>query len=1018
MGDVENNGSDVIANPDNLPLSLQQRYLMARANNLFDKNYTIHNFRDATTGMDLARELNENFKVLATPHAISKWRPVLQSDILPRNVQEVGSFPYYLASEVYGLTSKERNAPVHLSKKFHGKSPWENLLKELRPTSKTVNAVVQTDPPIVSSTANQVQVPDIKDGDDSDDNDEETDNNNSGSTPMITESVINDDEKSETYDSSNYELAKKEGTVLFLNGVDYEIVAHFLRVLSEANDKSINSFAKFLTESAGQWYLTSNYIQIEIQPVFGRIHFANRETEQNLLEFLSTAVLDTEKKLLHNPLIFNESYIDFTAFAKGYELFDNDYDMNYQPLVRYLVAVFNNWAYDAGASSQLIQLRHSVIKSQHTFLQKLYEKDFLNYLLYIVKLFDKLTENTPFVLRPDAVENSGIKEIFNGLFLLLPQFQQARQQCVQIVNLITPSHVRKTDFYKNNVDALLPEAKVRFPNFVEDTETFLELLQYCFCSYYTFPNGERQPVEHLFRKLDNKFFEEFIAIGLDLELNSTIIGRAITQCFTTLYYMYFTIVMTYQNDTADVPYQNAINEFRELLNPKLLSAPNVSLRLEQFFSLVNNFNAVVEVLSNQGQGTYIDDELGENFAENISLPSIPLVNDDIEITHVEPGNRSFITPALSLMSIDNSHNTSDDFDPFISDLEMDNVSLDGYDGTVLRSIGNRDADLLYNALSTEAPNVENFDDGYDGHVITNFNDDYSDIEIDSGDDMHIDNFNDRDLLFSALNADEPSTVGFDDGYNGHLLRNVILEAPMYDLSYAQSMSLPDGDNVDDLLDDGYDNTVLNALDSYNKDLLEAAYAAETPNPEYDDGYDGNLIQQLGRQQWDENDNANIDIYNEVNAPISEGENFDDGYDGTVLPLFNSDTVRNDDFDDGYDGTVLPLINGYNDGNEEFDDGYDGTVLPILHSIAQDTPNEIPTREDIDDYWSQRMAPEHRFDIIQEYQDALRYSNTEAHPTNSNRVNNILNTLATANVITEEEQARLQRRRQQSQNRQR
>ena len=1066
LGDVEKKHGDVIANPDNLPLSLQQRYLMARANNLFDENFTIHNFRDTTTGMDLARELNENFKALATPHAISKWRPVLKSDILPRDVQEVGSFPYYLASEVYGLTSKERNTPVHLSKKFNVQNPWSNLPKKPQEVrSKTTDTSVQT---LTSPADDKINTRNdsigiVTKAEDSSEilptkNQEIHDNDDNGDdSTSLRESIIG---------SQNFEQAKKEGRVLFLNVVDGEIVEYFLTVLSQANDQGISSFAKFLTKPIGQWYLTSNYIQIEIQPVFGRIHFANKETDQNLLEFLSTAVLDTEKKLLRNPLIYNDSYIDFTAFVRNYELFDDDYDMNFQPLVRYLIAIYNNSTCDEGESGNVIQLRHSVLKSQHTFLQKLYEKDFYNYFLYVVKLFDKLTEDTPFVLRADSIETSGIKEIFDGLFLLLPQFQQARQKCLEIVNLITPDFVRRTDSYKNNVDAILPEAKSLFPNYIENTEAFLELLQYCFCSYYTFPNSERQPVEHIFRGIDNLFFEEFIAIGLDLELNSTPVGRAVAQCFTTLYYMYFTLAVVHENGNAvtDANYRQAIYEFKELLNPKLLSESSSSgrsLKLEQLFGLFYNFNDFFEVISNQEQDAYIDDELKQQISHQ------PVTSDAIEITQVvEPeyqhflqavpnGENTFITPTPSVMSVDVSQSSDDDSrDPFNSDLEMDNVSFDGYDGTVLRSISHRDADLLYNALNADPPtNMEYYDDGYEGHVVSSINGNNSDIEIDSSDNMSLDDsYTSRNVLPSAQN--EYTFSGFDDGYDMNLNQNV----PMHDLSYAQAMSLPDGDNVDDLLDssdeyeadDGYDNTVLNAFDSYNRELLEAALNAEdqTEGLEFDDGYDGTLFRNLDREHENEVDKFDDDD--------SNNESLDDGYDGTVLPLLHTD--RNEDFDDGstltaehpteslefddgnlerehenevdeyddvdgnsenfadgYDGTVLPLLR--TSRNEDFDDGYDGTVLPRLNSLGQEIPTEIPSREEVEEYLSTRIDPQHRFDILHEIQDALRYGNTGRQQANDvNASDNILRTLATANVITDQEHAAVQRRRQQRQNR--
>ena len=350
-------------------------------------------------------------------------------------------------------------------------------------------------------------------------------------------------------------------------------------------------------------------------------------------------------------------------------------------------------------------------------------------------------------------------------------------------------------------------------------------------------------------------------------------------------------------------------------------------------------------------------------------------------------NEGFITPSPSVMSIENNVES----DAFISDLEMDNVSFDGYDGTVLRSIGNRDADLLYDALNAEPPEIAGLDDGYEGHLIAHTN---YDFEMDNMDDnMSLDSYTERNLLSSALNAEAPDVAGFDDGYNGALLRNIMRDVPMHDLSYVQTMPLPDGDNVDDLLDDGYNGEYGESYDDgYDGTVLPLLDTDSDSSEAFDDGYDRTVIPLL-------------------NVDTESSNDFDDGYDGTVLPLLNTDTESSEGYDDGYDGTVLPLLSNDSHHDEDFDDGYDGTVLPLLNPILQEITEEVPSREDVQEYWGRRIAPEHRFDILQEYRDALRYSDTGTQSTNTNRVNNILNTLATANVITSEEQTELQRRQQ-------
>ena len=271
LGNVEdkNNDGEVFGNPDNLPLSLQQRYLMARAHNLFDNNYTIHNFRDATTGMELAKELNENFRALATPESISKWRPVLESDVLPQHVQFANSFPYYLASEVYNITNDKQNAPI---------------IKI--PTTETETETTPTEISVLFDRASS---------------------NENNIKPQKTR-----------YDK-DFQEAKKEGKALFLSGTDESVMKHFINVISSACNHAITAFARFLTNSIGQSYLESNFIQIKVLPEFGRIHFAGSETNQNLVEFLSKSVPDKDKKVLvNNPLIYTDSYIDFSKSMKGY----------------------------------------------------------------------------------------------------------------------------------------------------------------------------------------------------------------------------------------------------------------------------------------------------------------------------------------------------------------------------------------------------------------------------------------------------------------------------------------------------------------------------------------------------------------------------------------------------------------------------------------------------------------------------------------------------------------------------
>ena len=70
-----------------------RRFRYARASNLYDNSVGLTRFQDNILGKRLDRQLEKNFKLLATPNNIRQWRLAHESDILPDEVSRKSVLP-------------------------------------------------------------------------------------------------------------------------------------------------------------------------------------------------------------------------------------------------------------------------------------------------------------------------------------------------------------------------------------------------------------------------------------------------------------------------------------------------------------------------------------------------------------------------------------------------------------------------------------------------------------------------------------------------------------------------------------------------------------------------------------------------------------------------------------------------------------------------------------------------------------------------------------------------------------
>ena len=162
------------------------RFRYARASNLYDNSVGLTHFQETILGKRLDRQLEKNFKLLATPNNIRQWRLAHESDILPDEVQESQSYLHYLAL-MRGKFETNRDRALIPNSGDDGGGDVGGGSSGVRPILPVLQTLpLPGDPPYKGSSAagndrvdgadgddNDMKVDDDDDEDDDDDDDDE-----------------------------------------------------------------------------------------------------------------------------------------------------------------------------------------------------------------------------------------------------------------------------------------------------------------------------------------------------------------------------------------------------------------------------------------------------------------------------------------------------------------------------------------------------------------------------------------------------------------------------------------------------------------------------------------------------------------------------------------------------------------------------------------------------------------------------------------------------------------------------
>ena len=131
----------------------------------------------------------------------------------------------------------------------------------------------------------------------------------------------------------------------------------------------VYAFINWFATAHGRVATDDGGITIEASPNPGRVYVAGIATDNNLDRFF--AVLADPTKKAFEVLSIAGGTDDFDRFAHAVAGADNDWDINFQTLIKYLVARYNHYAttYD----QPRVPHRHSYLESDGAEYQRLYE---------------------------------------------------------------------------------------------------------------------------------------------------------------------------------------------------------------------------------------------------------------------------------------------------------------------------------------------------------------------------------------------------------------------------------------------------------------------------------------------------------------------------------------------------------------------------------------------------------------------------------------------------------------------
>ena len=360
---------------------------------------------------------------------------------------------------------------------------------------------------------------------------------------------------------SNNFWSNNTSTIFLRLGVYDEVGSELLYQNFKYAPDFVQSFLKWVETDNARVTMLEGALKIEIKPDMGKLHVLGYPSLENLTEFLKVMLNPSKVKL---PLLQIQGGIaTFNAFTHAASMDDNHWDINFMTSFKYLVGKYNDYA--KKVKWPVFEMRHSLLETTKSQDQNIYNNDPTYFITRIVSLFDRLETNIHSPQYSQQIENSIIKTYYPNLQGLSTTYHQYIDILQDAINMLVPPEIRGEKRYKEDIRALAPFLLPMFPNYIADTDQYLQLLYQSILAKKSFPWIDQQH-EDAFLMLDLSY--DIIQLQ---EIDNGQFGKDLQLTATAIYFLFFTVGKLYPH-------------------LKMVEEEIMSLFSEALLEMVNNFN--------------------------------------------------------------------------------------------------------------------------------------------------------------------------------------------------------------------------------------------------------------------------------------------------------------------------------------------------------------------------------------------------------------------------------------------
>ena len=231
---------------------------------------------------------------------------------------------------------------------------------------------------------------------------------------------------------------------------------------------------------------------------------------------------------------------DFDNFARSAAQHNNEYDINFQTTIKYLVARYNHYAGSTGQPQ--MSIRHSLLETDGSEMQKTYEMMPLQYLEATILMFDDLHPTETEQQFRNRLDGSMIRPMYDRLVVMYQTYRDFYLDMIQkCIDMLVPEPICLTEEFRKDIEAFSPTLLRQFPHFNVDRGEFLRMLYAGLIDRGSFPWATRDNDLVLLQELEGGLYN----IPTVQTIAGGSFGMTLQLIATGLYYLFFVIIKMY-----------------------------------------------------------------------------------------------------------------------------------------------------------------------------------------------------------------------------------------------------------------------------------------------------------------------------------------------------------------------------------------------------------------------------------------------------------------------------------------